>query len=91
MSTSIQAVKTVVVFRRFKKGGDLIALFPAEINYSEGHCESYQHVGQHGSADYAHCISRSIPVSAAEYAPLKRELESIGYDLTIRQKYRRQE
>lgn len=75
--------KTVVVFRKFKDGGDIVALFPQEEFNHRGGCMSYQHVGQHGEADYAHCVAASVPATVAEYAPLKRELESIGYDLKV--------
>ena len=57
-----------------------IALFPelpADVN---GHyCESYQHVGQHGAANYQMIIAHSRPAWASEYADLKRELESAPY------------
>lgn len=78
--------KTTVVFRKFKKGGDILALFPNEVNYPDGSCESYQHVGQHGAADYSHCISATVPAKPEEYAPLARELTSIGYNLAIRKR-----
>lgn len=76
-------MKTVTVFRKFKKDGDIIALFPQEINYPDGACESYQHIGQHSAADYGHCLTITVPAKPEEYAPLKRDLERIGYDLKI--------
>lgn len=78
--------KTKVIFRKFKDGGDIIALFPEFVNYPDGCIESYQHLGQHGAADYSHCIAISKPASVKEYAPLKAELERIGYKLEIRSK-----
>ncbi len=80
---------TKVVFRVWKGTsgagfkGQVIALFPEE---DEGHgfCNSYEHVGQHGSADYRLVISRTKPATPAEYEALRQELESIGYDLEIR-------
>jgi hypothetical protein len=76
--------RTVVVFRVFKKGRDLIALFPFEDWADDGSCSSYQKIGQHGAADYKYCISASRPATPDEYRSLKRELENIGYCLEVR-------
>lgn len=76
--------KTRVIFRKFKKGGDIIALFPeipgTRAWYAD--CMSYQHIGQHGAAsiDLADVTSRP---EQYEIAPLKKELEGIGYNLEI--------
>jgi hypothetical protein len=78
--------KTVVVFRKFKNGGDVLALFP-EIPEVNGCCLSYQHIGQHGSADYSHCISITTPANPQEHRALRQELENMGYRLEVRQKY----
>lgn len=84
----------VVIFRKWRSGGkEVFALFP-EIYASEGsngqyylkYCLSYQHLGQHGSAWYEYCIRASRPAKPEEYAELKRELESIGYKLSVRQR-----
>lgn len=75
--------KTVVVFRRYKEG-DIIALFPLDINYPDGCCESYQHIGQHGAADYYHVVKGTKPAQPFQYANLQRELEGRGYNLEIR-------
>lgn len=77
--------KTQVVFRVFKDGGDVLALFPFEKHDSDN-CMSYQHVGQHGAADYIHCISITRPATPDEYKKLEQELKSIGYELEIRQR-----
>ena len=76
---------TKVIFRVWKgqHGFGVIALFPEE-DASPGYCSSYEHVGQHGGADYSVVISRTRPASPAEYEALRQELESIGYDLEIR-------
>lgn len=79
--------KTIVVFRVFKDQGDLIALFPALNDYHDHSCESYQHIGQHGAADYRYCISVSRPAKPSEYAALKSELKGIGYNLDVRTRY----
>lgn len=70
-----------VVFRKWSDGG-IIALFP-NLPGSPGYCSSYEHLGQHGSADYYYVLSRTTPAKPSEYAPLKRELESIGYTLRV--------
>ncbi len=76
--------KTKVVFRKFKKG-DILALFPG-IESGRGFVESYQHIGQHGGADYRHCIDVTKPATPEEYSDLQQELESIGYNLLIRKR-----
>jgi len=81
--------KTLVVFRYWYKPKDnpgVIALFP-EIDEGNYYCSSYQHVGQHGDADYQGVIAATRPASESEYRDLKQELESLGYNLLIRTKY----
>lgn len=73
---------TVVIFRKYKKSKDILALFPYEID-TPLTCTCYEHVGQHGGANYHHCISITTPAKPDEYAALKAELESIGYNLKI--------
>jgi hypothetical protein len=80
-----------VIFRKWRKSFDpdqaVFALFPkipADLNGV--YCTSYQHVGQHGAADYNHCIRSSFPVKPEEYSDLATELRQIGYDLNIRQR-----
>lgn len=84
--------ETVVVFRKWPpgEGGDVLALFPG-IPYDSTRprlCMSYQHVGQHGAADFKGCVGETDPASPAEYADLKAELESIGYRLKVREEVR---
>ena len=43
--------KTIVIFRKFKDLGDIVALFPAETDYPDGSCGSYQSIGQHSAAN----------------------------------------
>ena len=68
-----------VIYRTWKDHGDVMALFPTipESNYC---VMSYQHVGQHGGADYTGCIAMTRPATEEEYTPLHQELISIGYD-----------
>lgn len=76
---------TLVVFRVWKgKDGDVIALFP-EIPYDiyGSECLSYEHVGQHGAANYYHVLDRTRRAKPDEYVDLKEELEGRGYQLTV--------
>ena len=80
--------KTKVVFRKFPDG-EIIALFPELHNYMESWLiESYIHIGQHGAASY-HVVSETKLATPNEYADLKDELESIGYNLDVRKKIMR--
>ena len=79
--------KDKVIFRKFNDGGDIIALFPLEPWDVQGfHCSSYQHQGQHGGADTGIIRSGTRPAKPEEYASLKKELESIGYNLEVIQR-----
>ena len=72
---------TPVIYRIFKDGGDVVALFPTiDADVNGRYCQSYQHVGQHGGADYTGCIVMSRPAKADEYRDLHNELVQIGYD-----------
>lgn len=78
----MKAEKTAVIYRTFKDGGDVIAIFPFIPSDPTGwHCESYQHVGQHGGCTphLTHAVTR--PATRAEIAPLAKELRRIGYKL----------
>ena len=79
--------QTLTIFRK-DPDGEVFALFP-EDEGAPGYSMSYQHIGQHSSADYRLCIRRSKPASPEEYADLKEELESIGYNLKIRKRWMR--
>ena len=81
--------ETPVIFRKYgaRRGGDVIALFPAEAAHVEndGMCSCYAHVGQHGSADPWAVINQTRPATPEEYASLKAELEGrpYGYRLKV--------
>lgn len=81
-STAYKCVHVDVIFRVFPEG-DVIAFFPKELNGGL-FCDSYQHVGQHGDASLE-LIEGLRPATKAEYKALKRELESIGYVLNIKE------
>lgn len=78
---------TPVIFRKWKprkefdeEGGDIIALFPADPGTNDPYtCSSYEHIGQHGSADPQGVMQATVPAKPSEYADLKAELEGIGY------------
>lgn len=74
-------MKTQVIFRLWRKS--VIALFPYEIADMKGNCLSYQHVGQHGAANYSAIIYESCPAHPTEFADLKTELEKLGYQLEV--------
>ena len=86
----METAETVVIFRKEKSGefkGDIFALFPYEAyDFDKKLCNCYQHVGQHSGANYNHCIATSTLASPEEYADLKAELESIGYNLKIQKR-----
>lgn len=70
----------LVVFRKWRDGGDIIALFPEIPATIHGeYCQSYGHVGQHAAADYHAVIEHTRPAAPQEYAVLADELTRIGY------------
>lgn len=76
----MQTVK--VVFRKWRDTGDVIALFPELPSDIYGRfCESYEHVGQHGGADYHGVVRQTFPATPEESAALSVELNRIGYRL----------
>lgn len=75
--------KTRVIFRKFE--GEVIALFPELPGDSNPYaaCLSYQHIGQHSAACVNLTAEYTTPATPAEYADLKKELESLGYILQV--------
>jgi hypothetical protein len=70
----------LVVFRKWKDNGDVIALFPEIPADIHGYyCDSYEHVGQHGGADYYGVVRQTRLARPEEFASLARELTMIGY------------
>ena len=81
--------KTKVIFRVFKgyAEGEVIAIFPEELgNNNHWNCASYMHQGQHSSCSPDFLIGVTRIAKPEEYADLKAELESIGYNLEIRKR-----
>lgn len=87
--------KTIVIFRMWYRGkfvGDITALFPdiEAGTYRHGKlCQSYQHVGQHGPADYDYVIQCTRPAKESEYKDLFDELTKIGYNIIVRKRWTR--
>jgi len=88
MKTKTGKDETLVIFRKYKDNGEILALFPEiKDSFTYGGITCYERIGQHGAADYNYCIDITTPASEIEYAPLRAELESIGYNLIVRKKW----
>ncbi len=76
---------TPAVFRVWNaRPRDVIALFPTMAADNQGYlCESYEHFGQGGPADYINCIRKSKLATRKEAAPLLAELRQNGYELQV--------
>jgi len=77
---------TEVIFRKWNRKdfkGDIIALFPYDVWSYRGDVTSYEHIGQHGGAEYNHCINMTVPAKEEDFKDLKEELEYIGYNLKV--------
>jgi hypothetical protein len=88
MTIDVDDHDTIVIFR-VDPGprGDVYALMPEDPADETGRlCTSYQHLGQHSEANYAHCIATSRPARPDEWADLLAELTRIGYRVVIRQR-----
>jgi len=59
---------------------ECIAFFPDELVSVGAYISSYMHVGQHGEASISF-MEECRPAGDGEYEELKKELESIGYNL----------
>ena len=75
-------MKTVVIFRKFKDGS-VIAIMPGIQASNNYHVESYMHIGQHSACDIS-VVQLTKLASPDEYAPLKAEMESLGYDFKVK-------
>lgn len=72
---------TVVVFRRWRDSGDVVALFPC-LPEPQGRCSSFMHVGQHAAADYAATLeatTQASPLTDADVRELAAELIAAPY------------
>ena len=83
-----------VLFRadRTQRGGagdriEITAVFPTLPGTNDPDTMTcYAHVGQHGTCSVDWCRDNTRPAIESEYAPLKSELESLGYVLDVRQR-----
>jgi hypothetical protein len=77
----MEKIKVDVHFRKFNGdyNNQVTAVFPY---VTDGSLDvvCYAHVGQHSSVEWNY-VPMSKPATKAEYAPLKKELESIGYEV----------
>jgi len=75
-------MKTIVQFF-VEPDGTILAYFP-HMKHNGNQMTCYAHVGQHSacSPEYVKELTLATP---EQYADLKAELESIGYELTIKQ------
>lgn len=84
--TTQNEAPTITIFRKYRNG-DVIALFPFELgDMSPATCLSYTNIGQHGSANDSNVVSQTKLATKTEYAPLKAELERIGYVIETRKR-----
>ena len=81
---------TVVIFRKWRaEPKTVIALFPYEPGTPDpATCQSYEHMGQHGSADPSGVIYATRPATQEEYGSLRRELESAPYRYKLSVRFR---
>jgi len=82
--------KTKVIFRQFKIGCEIIALFPEICGDITGYlCMSYMRVGQHGAAS-PNLIDDTKPANLKDGCVKKliKELEEMGYNLDIIKRFR---
>ena len=76
--------KTKVIFRKFKEG-DIIALLSDEKTWRKKDITCYQHYGQHTECN-SNIVNITSPANESEYIELKKELESLGYNLLIQRR-----
>jgi hypothetical protein len=77
--------QTAVIFRVFKDGGGVVALFP-ELpgGNNPRYCESFQLLGGHCSASPELTRGYTRPATPEEYAAVKRILEGARYGYNLR-------
>ena len=77
-----------IVLRRWRKIPQTVIAFLPDVPANPGRVMAYEHVGQHGEADYAGLLADTVPATVAEYdaAGLVAELRMRGYVPRIRQR-----
>ncbi len=83
--------KTKVIFRQWKIGCGIIAMFPELACDTIGYnCESFEHVGQHGAAS-PNIVTKDTKPANLDDGAVKRlikELTDRGYNLEIVKRFR---
>ncbi len=83
--------KTKVIFRQWKIGCGIIAMFPEIAVDTVGYnCQSFEHVGQHGAASPNIVATDTKPANLDDGA-VKRLIEELtdrGYNLEIIKRFR---
>jgi len=85
MTTQTLQITQRVIFRVWTRAdarGDVIAFFPDQ-EANPGMVGAYEHIGQHGEADYYGLLKVTRPATPEEYAPLLKELKNVGYVLRV--------
>ena len=82
--------KQVVIFRKMIGTGQVVALFPDDLD-SCGDCSCRRlittpELSASESANYQWMIDRSIPATPNDAQDLLKELRLVGYDNVVRQK-----
>jgi len=81
-ATHMNKEQTLVIFRRWRDTGDIIALFPELPSDCQGwFCDAYERVRQHGGADFHGVVQATKPVAVDDATDLIEELTRIGYRL----------
>ncbi len=76
------SAKTAVIFRRWRRSGDVIAIFPEDPGTMDpSTCSSDEHVGQHAACAPKLLLDFTVPARPREYRRLAEELQRIGYRL----------
>ena len=83
--------KTKVIFRQWKDGGEIIALFPEIATDTIGYnCQSFMHIGQHGAASPNVMLedTKLANIEDDDVKNLIQELTGRGYELEIIKRFR---
>jgi hypothetical protein len=75
-----------VIFRVWKGQPKTTIAFLPDAEANPGMVMAYEHIGQHGEADYEGCLLETRPAKLNDYSALLQELESLGYSLRVMQR-----
>ena len=75
-----------VIFRRWRDSGEVIALFPEiPADIFGDYVEAFEHVGQHGGADFHGVIQATVPVELHEAEDLAERTDPDRLQLAANQ------